>query len=135
MKKPIKDVNDYTNSYNTELTPEAELLFNNWAGDRKSDMYDYDLKGYFNQFPNEPLVKGTHLIDTYKKPNHITFSNQSKYASDSIPGGKWEDLGRGKFNFIPASHTVERYGPNILKNYFVEHEKSSNLILPKLILK
>ena len=137
MKKPVKenkDLNDFTMSHNTELTPEEEVKFNQWAGDRKADVYDYDLKGYFKENPDVPLTNA-HLVDKYKKPNHITFSNESQYANEITPGGQWENLGRGKFNFIPATHTVERYGPDQLKGYFSEHEKSSNLILPKLIIK
>lgn len=29
------------------------------------------------------------MIDEYKKPNHPTFSNESKYSSIFTPGGFW----------------------------------------------
>lgn len=87
------------NGYNTQLTQGAEEAYRNKFG-TNSDR-DYDLRGAFaagltdgantqkndrggSYFPN-------HLPDTYKKPNHETFSNESQYAKDAPQrAGSWK---------------------------------------------
>lgn len=66
---------------------------------------DYNLKDAYNELPynvtkawaNDP--RKNHLPDTYKLPNHESFSNQSKYYDSYTPGvgGYW---GPGEENFI-----------------------------------
>lgn len=53
------------------------------------DEQDYDLPSYFENLKYNPKDLG-HLEDTYKKPNHPTFSDQSKYNIPVIQqGGTW----------------------------------------------
>lgn len=66
------------------LDPFEEKLFKRWlkvAGTFDSD--DYDMRAYFKekflQGQDESDNRG-HYPDTYKLPNHPTFSNESKYA-------------------------------------------------------
>jgi hypothetical protein len=84
------------NGFNTELTQGAEKAYQNQFGDKSNQ--DYDLKGAFaaHQTDNQ-LVKFTedgkayfpnHLTDTYKKPTHDTFSDESQYADYGYPG-RW----------------------------------------------
>jgi hypothetical protein len=70
------------NGYNTELTTGAEQAFPAWAakvapGD---DGRDYDYRGAFAA--GEQRSGNGHLPDTFKKPNHETFSNESQYAAE-----------------------------------------------------
>src|SRR5262245_12286120 len=72
-----------TKSYETKLSPAKEQQFRIWKKQYapKDSGYDYDLRGAFKAgFKPDP--KTGHWPDVYKKPNHPTFSVQSKYAKD-----------------------------------------------------
>ena len=92
-----KDSRDFSDMYNTSLTYEQGQDFKAWA-ERMSveqgrnvllDMYDYDLQG---AWLNGCAYDGNngHMPDTYKKPNHPTFSVSSVYADiDGYKAGTW----------------------------------------------
>jgi hypothetical protein len=92
------------NRYETKLSPEQESKFQLWldsqyragkigAGDyrfykQNGYGYDYDFRAAFAK--GLAAADNGHWGDIGKKPNHPTFSDQSKYAS--APGanpGKW----------------------------------------------
>lgn len=78
--------------YDTKLTAEDEKKFLAWKKEYapKDSGYDYDLRGAFKA-GLKPNPKSGHWPDTYKKPNHPTFSNESKYAKDRPDlAGHWE---------------------------------------------
>jgi hypothetical protein len=72
--------------YHQRLTPEEELRFQDWAKRNSIRMEpgwneDYDMRGLWKSDPNfKPDARG-HFPDTYKMPNHPTFSNESIYAT------------------------------------------------------
>lgn len=55
----------------------------------------YDYRAYYNSVtPYERSLmryapQGTHFTDVGKRPNHPTFSNESKYSNSKTPGGNW----------------------------------------------
>lgn len=59
-----------------------------------SDKLDYD---YYSYFRNGNIYKGGHFPDTFKRPNHATFSDESIYSVPENKGGHW--MGE---KFIPA---------------------------------
>jgi hypothetical protein len=72
----------------------------------------YDFYSYFKNTPKEELSNPEkHFPDTYKLPNHPTFSNESIYSTPENTGGSWEGetfSPKGKFQFamggsIPGS--------------------------------
>lgn len=76
--------------YETELSPSDEQQFQKWklqyAPNDSGE--DYDLRGAFKA-GLKPSSNG-HWPDTYKKPNHPTFSNESIYAKDApSKAGHW----------------------------------------------
>lgn len=83
--------------FNTQLGPKNEAAFLKWkekyAPNDSGD--DYDLRGAFKA-GLKPDPKTGHWPDTFKKPNHPTFSDQSNYAAHGKPG-RWEGD-----TFIPA---------------------------------
>ena len=92
-----EDPDDYTEFYNTQLSKEEEVDFQEWVmleSDRQGrdiskDLYDYDLRGLWKEGGGFDGENG-HARDTYKKPNHMTFSDQSKYnGAEGVKGGKW----------------------------------------------
>lgn len=86
-----------TRSYDTKLSPIEEQQFQEWKQQYAPNDSggDYDLRGAFKA-GLRPDPKTGHWPDTFKKPNHPTFSNESQYArgEDAINAGRWEG---GKF--------------------------------------
>lgn len=80
-------------TYNTVLSGAEEQRFKQWkqryAPNDSGE--DYDLRGAFKA-GLKPDPKSGHWPDTYKKPNHPTFSNESQYAvgADATKAGEWE---------------------------------------------
>lgn len=68
--------------YETKLSPKDEGAFQQWkaqyAPNDSGD--DYDLRGAFKA-GLKPSPKNGHWPDTFKKPNHETFSVESQYAT------------------------------------------------------
>lgn len=84
--------------FDTPLSPDEESRFRTWKqkyAPRDSGA-DYDLRGAFKAGIT-PDPKSGHWPDTFKKPNHPTFSIESKYAAQ-VPSkaGSWNGN-----NFIP----------------------------------
>lgn len=83
---------DFQPLYETALNGDEEPRFQQWKQRYapNDSGNDYDLRGAFKAGLRPDPVTG-HWPDTYKKPNHPTFSDQSIYAPD-VPGaaGKWQ---------------------------------------------
>jgi hypothetical protein len=114
MQLPTKDqiANDPElmnwDNYNTPLTKKEEKEFKKWMKEANIHTWDrgaYDIQGYWKE-----QVKGKgfdsvdddgHRPDTYKKPNHPTFSMQSKYADHpGVEAGFWD----GPDYYAPSTH-------------------------------
>ena len=81
---------DYTDKYNTPLTPDEERRFQAWARknpQRLKDLYDYDVRGFWKA--GRKTSGNGHGGDEFKKPNHPTFSTYSNYSSPLRQGGTW----------------------------------------------
>jgi len=113
--KPLTD-EFFAGNFNTALTPENERRFAAWATgqslrrgrDVLADSRNYDIRGYWlNGGWND---SGTgHMPDTYKKPNHPTFSNESIYHGTPSPyGTPWEGGSWGEGTFTPSLHMLAR---------------------------
>lgn len=77
---------------NTSLTPAEEALFQLWKKKHAPDDSgaDYDLRGAYKAGVRPDGDNG-HWPDTFKKPNHPTFSVESKFAKDFPDrAGRWE---------------------------------------------
>lgn len=114
----------YQNKYNTPLTPSEQKQFELWAKANKINPMDkgaYDIQGYWksgewknNTDPNN------HGPDTYKKPNHPTFSRESIYnGADGFYGGNWTKDG----GYQPSKQTLQLYGE---KRYDWEFSREPN---------
>ncbi len=91
-------------AYDTKLSKEDEEKFSSWKKTYapKDSGEDYDLRGAYKS-GLKPDKKTGHWPDTYKKPNHPTFSNQSIYAKDAPDkAGSW----KGE-TYIPAGRHKE----------------------------
>lgn len=111
--------------FDTPLTPEQEGFFAKWAGKRAGDTQDYDLRGFFAAGGQN---SSGHLPDTYKKPNHPTFSNESQYSTPEQTGGQWVQAPDGKWVFMASPWNMNTQ-PG-LQGYFDQREPDSTLVLP-----
>jgi hypothetical protein len=92
--------------YLTQLAPLDEMRFRQWIQQKQvpwqdSPTSDYDMRGYY-----QALQKGDaravetqsafdgkmHFPDTWKTPNHKTFSNESMYALPTAPTWRGDRL-------------------------------------------
>ena len=135
----------YHDNFNTQLSPEEENMFNQWlqqegtlrGRDMSNDIIDYDMRGFYKglsdqQRQNREMTP--HFPDTYKKPNHPTFSNESIYNNTDngdggvFLGGSWSKKGD---TFTPSQNMLEERGPDYFKYYFNQVEPNVKLIIPK----
>lgn len=128
---PAADPYDFSNKYNTKLSPDDEAKYQKWAKDngKEKDVYDYDMRGFWkdgNQF-----AENGHGADTYKKPNHPTFSDQSKYHGvNGAFGGTWTEKD-GEVSFTPSVTNLRNMPSAELQKYFDKYEPGVKLNLPK----
>lgn len=106
----------FLEKYNTDLDSSQMKKYTEWimseskkeGRDIRYDRGTYDTQGYWLNHINsgEDVRDGDgHAPDVYKKPNHPTFSDESQYASEEFPGGKWGEDGA----YFPAEHTKRLY--------------------------
>lgn len=88
----------------------------------------YDTRGAFAA-GLKPDARG-HFDDTFKMPSHPTFSDESRYSTPENPGGRWVDVGHGKWRFEASPANLENMGPDQLMSYFDRVEPGNTLRLP-----
>jgi hypothetical protein len=96
---------------------------------------DYDMEGYKAAVKSgkiKPRVgEEDHYPDTYKLPNHPTFSEQSIYSNADTQGGKWQEGEGGRYYFHPSEHNLKNRSPDELGEYFHNIEKKgTHVVLP-----
>lgn len=128
---------DFTDQFNTPLSSKREAQYQDWAKaqseatgrDVSKDSYDYDMRGWFNEHDGESL-KGGHLTDRYKKPNHPTFSDQSKYHGvDGHEGGSWNQMNDESWVFKPGASNLKNYSGDELRDYFKRVEPGNSVMI------
>lgn len=129
---------DFTEQFNTPLAPDAEAQYQQWlaqqsqlAGrDMRGDLWNYDMRGAF-QFGAGASGENQHWPDTWKKPNHPSFSDQSRYHGvEGHQGGAWSQDAGGQWSFRPGPTNLEMHGPDGLQNYFQRGDPGVRLELP-----
>ena len=90
---------------------------------------DYDMPGYVKAYGPLDQSHGEHGSDEYKLPNHITFSNQSRYADPNLlQGGDWRRGGAALWSFTPSEYNLEQYSPNQYARYFANQERKGTFV-------
>ena len=122
-------------SYQTQLSADEEQKYQQWKqklpGDLKNDN-DYDLRGQYKADPNVAPSERMHFTDEFKKPNHITFSDQSKYndPANGVVGGHWEgDDNSGTF-YASGQNVKNAGGLDKLQQYFKQYEPGYRVVAP-----
>ena len=125
---------NYRDQYNTHLSPEEEAAYQAWAkkNGRENDVEDYDMRGAWLEAKQKgvSLEDGRgHYPDTYKKPNHPTFSDQSKYNGEGgVNGGTWSKTSDGRDVYTP-NRDLSPQEQQSLKEYFAKNEPNAVLNL------
>jgi len=92
--------------------------------------YDYDDQQFHQNDPAgyDEFINGPgHAPDTYKFPNHPTFSKESMYSNEETPGGKWMENPDGSWKFKASSTNRKNMSKEELENYFNEVEPGNEL--------
>lgn len=127
---------DFTKKYNTPLSKAEEKAFQEWAVSESKkqgrnvlmDLQDYDLRGFWKN--SQGYDDRGHGTDEFKKPNHPTFSTESKYNGvDGNKGGEWVETPQG-FKFKASETQLKFYSPTELEDYFNRVEPGVKLEMP-----
>lgn len=133
---------DYITSTETQLNPIEEALYQQEKQETGVSDYDYDMRGYFKEFgglnpilSTNSIYNNGHYVDTYKKPNHITFSTGSKYNGTLTPagvaiGGDWRRENNNSWTFQASPFNLTQHSPEQMRNYFSVAEQGNKLVLP-----
>lgn len=130
---------DQSANYNTPLGAEQKLAYALWAASLPQQLQstaDYDLQGAWKG--NARAAANGHLPDTYKKPNHPTFSAESDYSGPYAQGGAWvaptdprqAEAGRG-YTFFASPDNLRFRSPEELQAYFRAAEPGNQVVLPQ----
>lgn len=128
--------------YNTPLWPDVAPLEHTWNTQNEQAFQDWKTQ-------NAPYDSGLdynlrdaylsslttndngHLPDTWKKPNHPTFSNESAYSGLGGPvGGQWSVDADGNDVFYASPANLKDRTPQELQDYFSQYEPGVKLVLP-----
>lgn len=131
---PVAAKDDIASKYNTPLNTEQEKRdYEAWKSGLPTSMdrsgKDYDLTGAFMK----GLAPGEdgHLPDTYKKPNHPTFSNESVYSGkDHGVGGKWAQDDKGKWTFEASEDQLKHISAKEMQEYIRNSDPDTTLVIP-----
>lgn len=123
---------DLSGKYNTALSADDETKFDTWRKTlpaRLNNDSDYDLRGAWKANASE--ASNGHLPDTFKKPNHPTFSTESQYSGkDGNVGGTWDGDDKKGWSYTPSKTNLSNMSADELKDYFAKVEPDSKLNLP-----
>ena len=92
----------------------------------KGDIDDYDFTAA-KDAGVKPDARG-HWPDTYKKPNHITFSDESLFNDGGA--GHWENID-DHWYFTPGPTNLKHYSMEELRKYFRQFEPDATLVEPQ----
>jgi hypothetical protein len=95
-----------------------------------NDNYNYDMRGAFISGARQ-TGENMHWPDTFKKPNHPSFSTGSMYhGADGHQGGAWTQTPQGAWSFAPGPTNLQLHGPEGLQQYFQRVDPNVQLNMP-----
>jgi hypothetical protein len=116
--------------YTTRLNETEEMRYQIWRAMLPQPLQydgDYDLRGAYKD--GLKPTDSDHFNDKYKKPNHVTFSDQSMYSTPENPGGTWAgDDNGGVFWASPAN--LKNNSMDGLQEYFTKREPKWKVVAP-----
>lgn len=117
--------------YNTPIPESKKAGFAQWLAnlpEYQRGSEDYDMQGAFLA----GLGRGGngHFPDTFKKPNHMTFSDESIYSTPQNQGGKWVPTGDGNYVFWASPANLGYNSATSISDYFRRNEPGQTVVLP-----
>lgn len=123
-------------AYNNKLSTK-DTDFNNWYKKNTlegqsnipyNEKLSYDYYSFYKngEYKDPSFNIEQHFPDTYKRPNHPTFSNESIYSTPEYPGGQWEGEKynkNGKFIRYQNGGRLKPLAPGISKVQGPSHEE------------
>jgi hypothetical protein len=115
-----------TDKYDTPLTDEEEKQYQAWSQEHGNPgTSDYDMRGFWKS--GEAQADNGHYPDTFKKPNHPTFSDESMYSGkNGEEGGHWEQVDGDHWKFT-LGPTERRNGASLTEKYLQDNDPNSQL--------
>ena len=107
--------------------------FTQWLKKQNNPIQDtnYDESWYFAKYGRHPdYANWEHWTDEFKMPNHITFSNESKYSKSWQEWWVWWTDVNWKDTFTPSAFNLKNHSLQEMQDYFKKYEPNSTLILP-----
>lgn len=89
---------------------------------------DYDYAAF--QASGMEQADNGHYPDTFKLPNHMTFSEESMYhGQDGEEGGRWvhTDRENGRWSFTPGASNFKYHSLQEMQDYFKKYEPGNVL--------
>lgn len=86
------------------------------------EVRDYDMEGALRA-GIKPDEFG-HMPDTYKLPNHMTFSEDSVYSTPEQRGGRWIEGEDGQWVFWPSEYNMAQHPMSEMQDYFERVEQN-----------
>ena len=65
------------------------------------------------------MANGGHGPDTFKLPNHPTFSEESVHSTPEKSGGRWQQGDEDRWYFHPSEHNLKNKSPEELGEYLL----------------
>ncbi len=127
---------DFSDKFNSAIPDEKQAAYSQWHDALPKQLQssrDYDLQGAFLNGTSADFRD--HMTDQFKKPNHVTFSDQSVYSGrDGNTGGTWLDATtngqKGKGFFQPSATNQKYRSPVDLQKYFADPRNGDTNITP-----
>ena len=135
FKQPVNGLKEYMNVIDNDPQKFANLLNKFWGvvpagmtigalnnNSEPTDQYKNGGDTTDYNFPAwqlaDPIRASYHVVnpeqfhgpDTYKYPNHMTFSDESMYSTPEHMGGHWTELKNGKWQFQPSQWNIQNAG-------------------------
>lgn len=95
-----------------------------------TEVPDYDYDAWQKANPGVEMAPGQHYPDTYKLPNHMTFSDESIYHGGENQGGHWGTDDKGRDTFTPGPTNLQNHSIEEMQDYFKRVEPNGVLIPP-----
>jgi hypothetical protein len=132
----IQELLDYFNRQETDvMTSLPSMAFSRIPPKPSEESPDYDLVGWRLDPTMAKSIRFLgdvpHRSDKYKLPQGPSYSDESIYNSPLFPGGIWENIGEGLWNFKPSEQNRRTHSIDQLIDYFSNKErKGTTLQLP-----
>lgn len=132
----------FYDNFNTKLTPKEEEKYQAWVKklskkkgrDVSQDQYDYDMRGLWKHEGDNILQQGKHAHgpDTFKKPSHPSFSDESIYSGRSVDGITYKGGHWDRDSYMPSFEMMQNgtHDPGEMQRYFDKYEPGISLHIP-----